>query len=121
MSGAELIAVIGVISSVLAIVDASKEIYSAAKEQSELPQVFKDVGSKLPLITKLLKKAEGYSDQLDPESNEKINKLMSPSKEHAENIRVLFKKVAPVEGASRRQRYKMAIKSDMKGDDQTLE
>lgn len=51
MSGAE---VIGVISGIIAIVDATIKIYSAANDASGLPEAFRDVALRLPLVSKTL-------------------------------------------------------------------
>lgn len=43
MSGAEVIAVLGVISSVIAIVDGTKKVYDAASDAHGLPEAFREV------------------------------------------------------------------------------
>jgi len=58
MSGAEAALVLGLISSAIAIIDASQKIYDAAKDASGLHKAFKKVAENIPLVLDTLKAAE---------------------------------------------------------------
>lgn len=109
MSGVELaLGVVGVIGSAIAIIDASKKIYDAASDQRGLPQAFRDVGTKLPIVIELLRKAEAYvgSRNLAEDTRNKIEQLIVECKAHAQSLKELFESVCRVEGEKRRETYK---------------
>jgi hypothetical protein len=60
MSGAEASLVLGLVSSVIAIIQATQQVYDAVEDAKGLPANFKKSASKLPLISKLLEDAERY-------------------------------------------------------------
>lgn len=61
MSGVgEASLVLGIISSIISIIDATNQVYQAVKDEAGLPTNFKKSATKLPLISKLLEDAERY-------------------------------------------------------------
>ncbi|KAG8416197.1 hypothetical protein J3459_013693 [Metarhizium acridum] len=63
MSGiGEVGLVLGVISSVILIIDATKHVWEAVENESGLPANFNKLATKLPRILKLLEDAERYID-----------------------------------------------------------
>jgi len=54
MSGAEAILVLGVISSVISIVDGAKQAYDAAASAEGLPEAFREVAARLPIVRNTL-------------------------------------------------------------------
>lgn len=58
MSGAEVVAVLGIISSVIAIVDGVKQVYDAASNAAGLPEAFREVVGRLPIVRRILQGAE---------------------------------------------------------------
>jgi hypothetical protein len=69
MSGVgEASLVLGIISSIIAIIDAINQVYEAVKDEAGLPTNFKKSATKLPLISKLLEDAEGYINNTADES-----------------------------------------------------
>ena len=57
MSVAEFVAVAGVISSVVTIVNGIKQVIDAAAEAEGLPKAFRQAATKLPIISEILKAA----------------------------------------------------------------
>jgi hypothetical protein len=47
--------VLGIISSVIAIIDATKQVYEAVEDEADLPTNFKKSATKFPLISKMRK------------------------------------------------------------------
>jgi len=106
--------VLGIISSIISIIDATKQIYEAVKDEKGLPKNFKRSATKLPLISKLLEDAERYV-----ESNSSLKDAFTPTLKDCEvqaaHLQELFKKVMPEEGDSRGDRYMKAARSIGKG------
>ncbi|CEJ89965.1 hypothetical protein VHEMI05779 [[Torrubiella] hemipterigena] len=113
MSGAE---VLGIISAVISIIDATIQLSSAIKDEAGLPSNFKTVAAKLPLIAKLLDDAERYVEE---EANDDLTSTFIPvlrdCEEKATKLKVLFEKVVPANGDSRAGRYIKAARTIGKG------
>ena len=107
MSGvSEASPVLGIISSIISIIDATNQVYEAVKDEAGLPTNFKKSATKLPLISKLLEDAERYVNNAADES---IKAAFTPTlkdyKVQATDLQELFRKVMPEEGDSRWDRY----------------
>jgi hypothetical protein len=68
MSGAEAILVLRVISSIISIIDGTKQVYDAAKNVQGLPGAFREVAARLLIVRNILSSAknyieEGYADE----------------------------------------------------------
>ncbi|ORY64997.1 uncharacterized protein BCR38DRAFT_431594 [Pseudomassariella vexata] len=113
MSGAEATAVLGVISSVIAIVEGIKKVYDAASSANGLPEAFREVAGRLPIITGILESAEQHirDGQLDTALYEKTKLLIEKCKERAMILDGIFQKVLPAGDASRWARYIGAVKA----------
>ncbi|OAA62072.1 repressible alkaline phosphatase precursor [Akanthomyces lecanii RCEF 1005] len=113
MSGAE---VLGIISAVISIVDATSKVYHAAKDEAGLPPNFKTVAAKLPLITRLLDDTERF---VIKEAGEGLTLALRPivtdCNMKATQLQHLFEKVITAEGASRSERYVKAARTIGKG------
>ena len=60
MSGGEAALVLGVISSVISIIDAIKQVYDAAANVQGLPEAFREVSARL-LIVRILVAAQKHT------------------------------------------------------------
>lgn len=112
MSGAEAGLVLGTISAIISIIDATKKVYEAVEDEVSLPTNFKKSATKLPLILKLLEHAEEY---VNNETDESIKAAFTPTLEdckvQAIQLQELFEKVMPGEGDSRWDRYMKAART----------
>ena len=54
MSGTEAILVLGVISSIITIIDKTAKAYEALKDVSSLPEAFRQVADRLPIVVSIL-------------------------------------------------------------------
>ncbi|OBT95231.2 hypothetical protein VE01_07574 [Pseudogymnoascus verrucosus] len=112
MSGAEAGLVLGTISAIISIIDATKKVYEAVEDEVGLPTNFKKSATKLPLILKLLEHAEEY---VNNETDESIKAAFTPTLEdckvQAIQLQELFEKVMPGEGDSRWDRYMKAART----------
>jgi hypothetical protein len=114
MSGAE---VIGIISGIIAIVDATVKVYNAANDASGLPEAFRDVSTRLPIVSKILRTISGNLNSIpDEEYCNAIKPVIQRCENRAIQLEKLFKDVVPQTGASRRERYVLAARTWAKGD-----
>lgn len=113
MSGAE---VLGIISAVISIVDATIKEYHAAKDEAGLPPNFKTVATKLPLVSKLFEDAERYiNNKADGTITAIFTPVLTDCKEKATQLQQLFVKVIPTEGDSRMDQYIKAARTIGRG------
>jgi hypothetical protein len=117
MSGVgEASLVLGIISSIISIIDATKQVYEAVEDEAGLPTNFKKLAAKLSLISKLLEDAERYIDNMADKSVKLTFKpTLENCKVQATQLQELFHKVMPEEGDSRLDRYIKAARTIGKG------
>lgn len=117
MSGVgEASLVLGIISSIISIIDATKQVYEAVEDEGGLPKNFKKSATKLPLISKLLEDAERYINNVADESTKlAFTPTLEDCKIQATQLQEVFGKVMPEEGDSRWDRYVKAARTIGKG------
>jgi hypothetical protein len=119
MSGAEAVAVLGVISSIIAIIDGTKQVYDAASNVSGLPEAFSEVANRIPIVRNILDLAKGYigDEHVDEQcqSCSVVKPVVDACEMKAQRLDEIFKKVVPRDGASRKERYIAAVKTWGKG------
>ncbi|KAJ0165520.1 hypothetical protein CTA2_10964 [Colletotrichum tanaceti] len=115
MSGVE---VLGLISSIIAILDASLATYAAVKSASGLPPSFRDVSLRLPLIRDTLKAAWGSLAQ-DTQSHEdetSLQAVLEGCKDKVSALDQVFRSVITSDSDSRLERYLKALNTIPKAD-----
>jgi hypothetical protein len=116
MSGAEASTIIGLISSIITIIETTYQLYEAVEDEKGLPANFKKTASKLPLITKILDDAEKYIESVQDEDRKASFKpTLESCKLQAIHLRDIFTKVMPDEDGSRWDRYVKAVRTIGKG------
>lgn len=65
MSGAEAITVVGLISSVITIIQTSRDVYDAATSAKGLPKAFRAVSNNIPLVLNILRDCRQVQEQAD--------------------------------------------------------
>jgi hypothetical protein len=117
MSGVgEVSLVLGIISSILSIIDAAKQVYESLGDEADLPTNFKKSATKLPLISKLLEDAERYVNNAADESTKAaFIPALQDCEARATKLQELFEKVIPEESDSRWDRYVKAARTIGKG------
>ncbi|KAF3492115.1 TPR repeat protein [Arthroderma uncinatum] len=116
MSGAEASLALGLISSVIAIIQATQQVYEAIDDATGLPANFKKSALKLPLISKLLEDAEQYVNAVVDEASQAAFKpILRNCELQATHLQELFTKVMPEEDDSRWDRYVKAARTIGKG------
>lgn len=118
MSGAEAGLVVGLISGTIAIVDATKKIYDAAKDQQGLPAAFREVAERLPLVQTILHSAEARARgaNVSSEASKTVNSILGPCKSKVKKLEEIFRKVIPQQGGSMLDRYYKAVRTLGKDD-----
>jgi hypothetical protein len=119
MSGGEAIVVLGVISSIIAIADGTKQIYDAATNAQGLPEAFRDVAGRLPIVRNILGSAKQHIDKgdVDEYSCKGVKHVVEACEKKAKKLDELFHKAIPADGASDLKRYYKAVKAYGKGNE----
>jgi len=108
MSGiGEASLVLGVISSIISIIDTTKKIYDAAHDINGLPKAFRDVAGKLPLILELVKGAEQFvkSSDINQDACKALKTILEPCRRRMTEVQEVFDKVIPKKRGSIVDRY----------------
>jgi hypothetical protein len=102
MSGQEFIAVAGVTSSIIAIVDGIKQVVDAASEVEGLPKAFSQVSDKVPLISDILEATKHSFETGGVSGVEKsVTLVVDDCRNKWETLNYLCNKIIPEENASR--------------------
>ena len=119
MSGAEAIAVLGVISSIISIVDGTKKVYDAATNAQGLPEAFRTVAGRLPIIRNILDSAKQHIGEgdVDEDSCEGVKYVVEDCERKAKKLDTLFQKAIPKDGARGFERYCKAVKQLGRGNE----
>lgn len=117
MSGAEVIAVLGVISSIISIVDGIKKVYDAATNAQGLPEAFREVAGRLPIVGNTLDSAKHNIEErkVNNDSCKGVKHIVEACGEKAKKLEELFHKAIPADDASDLKRYYKAVKARGKG------
>ena len=119
MSGAEALAVLGVISSIISIVDGTKQVYDAATNAQGLPEAFSAIAGRLPIVRNILDSAKQHIDDedVDEDSCKGVKHVAEACEMKAKKLNTLFQKAIPKDGASDLERYYKAVKTYGKGNE----
>ena len=130
MSGAEAITIIGLISSVITIIEKSRDLYDAATNVKGLHEAFRAVSSNIPLVLNILRECKRVQEQDDrdwretndaarklelEESAEAVRPIMAACEDNAMKLKEIFEKVIPEEDANWLDRYRKAVQTVMPG------
>ena len=117
MSGAEAVAILGIISSVISIVDGTKQVYDAASNTNGLPEAFREVATRLPMVRDILDSVKQHINGGDTkkESYKAAKNVVEDCQSKAQNLEKLFQKVIPSDSASRAKKYLLAVRTLGKG------
>lgn len=109
MSGIEII---GLISAIISIIDGASKLYDAIENSSHLPQAFREVAQRLPLIRDTLRTTEGRLQKydIDGDTYAAIKPTVESCKDKAERLRNILQDVAGQPDASRIERYRLAVR-----------
>ena len=117
MSGAEVVAVLGLISSIISITHGTKQVYDDATNAQGLPEAFREVAGRLPVIGNTLDSAKQSIEEreVNDDSCKGVRHIVEACEEKAKKLEELFHKAIPAIGASDLKRYYKAVKAWGKG------
>jgi hypothetical protein len=116
MSGAEAVLVIGLIGSLISIIDGTKKIYDAAGDAKGQPEEFRQVAARLPLVIEILRNTEARASKLDETKLEAIKQTLESCRTKAAELEKIFQKVIRKDNDKWFNRYKKALRTVEKGD-----
>ncbi|TVY38157.1 Kinesin light chain [Lachnellula subtilissima] len=115
MSGAEVLAVVGIIANITALVDFGLEVYDRATAfgdgASNIPKAFRSTAEVLPLVKTTLQQTEKRireGDQ-DIESCQGLTKVLESCLETLAELNNIFQNVLPKQDASKLTKFRKAI------------
>ena len=119
MSDAEAVAVLGVISSIISIVDGTKQVYEAATNAQGLPEAFRAIADRLPILRSILGSAKQHIDEGDVDENscKGVKPVVKACEKKANKLDTLFQKAIPKDDVSDLERYYEAVKAYGKGNE----
>lgn len=109
MSGAEAAFVVGLISGVISIIEATKTVYDAAKDAKGQPEAFRQVHARLVLVITILDRARERAQMADETTLEALEPTLESCKAKAENLNKIFQKVIRKDDDKWYDRYKKAL------------
>lgn len=114
MSGFEIV---GLITTTIEIIDAIIVIYDGLKDAKALPEAFREVMGRLPLVETTLRIVEKSIRDDVGEEAQAMRTVLEQCKAKAENLKEIFKAVAPPEDSEARflQKYRSIVKRLGKG------
>ncbi|KAL9034185.1 MAG: hypothetical protein Q9214_007160, partial [Letrouitia sp. 1 TL-2023] len=117
MSGAEAVAILGIISSIVSIVDGAKQVYDAASNAESLPEAFREVATRLPIVQDILNSAGRYIEGggADEDVCKGAKAVLKSCEVKVLKLKKLFEEVIPADGSSRMKKYLSAVKTLGKG------
>ena len=117
MSGVEAFAVLGVIGAIVAIIDGTQKVFESTRDSQGLPQAFREVARRLPIVRTTLNSAQQNTDgqNIDGSSYEALLQVAKACEEKAKKLDILFHQACPPHGASDIERYYKAVKSMGRG------
>ena len=128
MSGAEAVAIVGLIASVVTIIETSRHLFDAASSASGLHEAFRAVAQNIPLVLNILRDCKRVQEAVDRQYNASTNQeekrklydsaevvrpIMERCRENAQDLKEIFEKVVPGDQASWLERYKKAAHAVM--------
>jgi hypothetical protein len=111
MSGAEVGVVVGFISGTITAIDAAKKIYDAVNDAKGLPEDFRAVAQKLPLVNDSLVLIQQKIEEtgLDQESCLNMETVIEGCETKAKRLKAIFTRCIPEAKSSTIERYRKAI------------
>ncbi|TVY29765.1 Kinesin light chain [Lachnellula hyalina] len=117
MSGAEVLAVVGIIANITALVDFGVEVCNRATAfndgASNIPKAFRSTAEVLPLVKATLQQTEKRirEGDLDIESCQGLTKVLHSCLEALAELNNIFQSVLPKQDASKLTKFRKAISS----------
>lgn len=106
---AEALSVVGLVGSIITIIDTTTDIYKLAQDAEKLPEAFAAVNERLPILRETFSVIdESYHGSEDGQA---IQQALIACKSKVEDLSHIFGVVCSAEGDSVLQRYRKALRS----------
>ena len=112
------VTILGLISSIISIVEASKKVYDIAKSKEGIPEAFVKAAQSLSLVENTLEHVESRLSQrpqtctlANREEDECIREVLKGCESKAVALKTIFDKALPKDGEWIRSRYWRAVKT----------
>ena len=108
------ICAIGLASAVLTLIDVGTKVAKRVKELAEtgdIPDVFRDIKTRLPLILSIVARTSNESHNLSLEAQEAIEEVVRQCSEQAAQLHEILKKVVIVQGSRLKKTVKAGVVS----------
>jgi CRISPR/Cas system-associated protein Cas10 (large subunit of type III CRISPR-Cas system) len=115
MSGAEAIAALGVISACITLVETSKKLLDAARDQHGLPEAFRVVRDQLPIIARTLQSVKGRSQEAGEDDWKAVKPVLESCDQQLQKLKGILERVMTKETDGHMDRYKKHVKTLGKG------
>lgn len=119
MSGVEGLAALALVTGTITLVRAAKDIYGAAKDVHGLPEAFRKVEGRLPIVESVLVsvKQNIETDKLGEDIMRGVKPVLESCQQKADKLNKLFNEALPAGGTSDFKRYCRAVKTYGKGNE----
>lgn len=111
MSGAE---VVGLIAATLEIIETVKNVYNGLRDAEHLPQAFREVVERLPLVQKTLEVVERHMESIDSDAEkmacQAMKVVVDNCKAKAKRLEEIFSFIVPSDDTPRFERYRMVVR-----------
>jgi hypothetical protein len=111
--------VIGGISAVISLLDASIKIYDSARNDLKLPETFEIIRRRLPVVLDTLETCKSHieakKNSIPEDVCEALDNTLDSCDKKARNLREMFEKIMPGQSDTWRKRYLKALRSLGKG------
>lgn len=109
MSGAE---VISLISAIITVIDFAKKAADQLKDANNLPEAFRQVNDRLPILVNTLKTIEDNlsNDDVYQDQYREMMEIIAKSQDKADDLREILESVAAADDDSKLQRYRKVIR-----------
>lgn len=108
---AEVIGIIGLISSIITIAEAAYGIYESAGDAHGLPKKLQATAEQIPLLVRILQLADQniQSRQVDQQTLQSAQPILQRCEERITEVKTIFARTIPASDASRAERMKKAV------------
>lgn len=102
---------LGLIASIIAIIETAQTIYEAADDAQGLPKKFRAAAEQIPLVYHTLSLAEHNirAQKVNDQALQSVTPVLERCKQNAANIKEIFDKTIPAKDASRPERLRKAV------------
>ena len=117
MSGAEVVSILNLISSIITIVNQIEKVYDASTDRRGLPETFREALARLPVVRATLESAKEPFEkgEVDEASYTGVIQIVEACQSKVHKLESIIQETIPADGASFLKRYYEAVKALGKG------